>query len=443
MQSELHEAKSNYRWALLAALWFVYASFGLVLGAVPPMVVYLSEDLHLTRTAMGSVLGAWQLIYIVFAIPAGALIDRAGLRVTLVIGAGLIALSGVLRAAAVNHATLYLAVAVFGLGGPFISIGAPKLISSWFDTDELGTAMGIYLTAPSVGRIVALVTANAVLMPLYDSSWRLTLATYGGVAALSGVTWWLVARSAGSSGAGRPQPERPETAQEKPGTPRAGEARPPDAQEPASKGGHSRANSHTGVREFIHLIRIRAVAIVLFMSFGSFLFNHGLNNWLPEILRTGGMSVNRAAFWAVMPTAVGLIATLVIPRLATPKRRIWILVTTLALASVSAMVINHASGALLATGLLLAGMAGRGVMPILMLILIESPRIGPERMGSAGGLFFTAGEVGGVLGPLLLGILSDMTGDFSGGLYMLAGTNALLILLAVWLVAETDPQPRA
>ena len=49
--------------------------------------------------------------------------------------------------------TLFLAVAVFGLGGPFISIGAPKLISAWFGPRERGTAMGLYMTAPSIGTV--------------------------------------------------------------------------------------------------------------------------------------------------------------------------------------------------------------------------------------------------------------------------------------------------
>ncbi len=403
-ESTPYGGRQRYRWMLLASLWFVYASFGLIQGAVPPLVVYLTNDLSLTRTAMGSVLGAWQLIYIFFAVPAGALIDRFGLRITIMLGAAFIALSGILRAAAVNYPTLYLAVAVFGLGGPFISIGAPKLISSWFDSDELGKAMGLYLTAPAVGRILALITANGVLMPLYRSSWRLTLGTYGVIAAFSGLLWWFLARDVHSS----------------PGTP-----------ETKSK------DITSGLRTFVNLVRIPAVVIVLCMSFGSFLFNHGLSNWLPEILRTGGMSTKQAGFWAVMPTAVGLIATLIVPRLATPRRRTWILISSLTAAMISVVIINFFAGVPLIIGLMLAGFAGRGITPILMLTLIESPRIGAARMGAAGGLFFTAGEVGGVLGPLLLGVLSDMTGNFEIGLYTLAGSSALLILLAVWLAIET------
>lgn len=260
--------------------------------------------------------------------------------------------------------------------------------------------MGIYLTAPTIGSIVSLVTANGVLMPLYNNSWRLTLATYAGIAVLAGAIWWIVARNLQGS---------QKTLQN------------PSAANPSS------------FKVFATLVRVPAIQIVLVMSLGSFLFGHGFGNWLPEILRAGGMSAAQAGFWAATPAAVGLLATLIIPRLATPGRRTLILVSTLAAASISVIVISAAKGTPLILGLLLAGFSGRGVMPILMLSLMDSPQVGPSRMGAAGGLFFTAGEVGGFLGPLLLGVISDATGNFSGGLYMLAVTSAIMVVLAILL----------
>ena len=398
----------RYRWVLLAGLWLVYCSFGLVAGGIPPLVGVISDDLGLGRAAMGSILGAWPLVYIAAAVPAGALIDRFGLRRSLAAGTVLIALSGVLRSVAVDYATLFLAVAVFGLGGPFISIGAPKLITTWFEGKDRGTSMGIYLTAPSIGRIVALATANSVLMPLYSSSWRLTLATYAGVALLMGLVWFVLARDVQPSG------ER----EQRPGTTLA-----------------------SSFKTFPVLLRIRVVQIVLAMSVGSFLFNHSLNNWLPEILRAGSMTAARASFWATVPMIVGIGATLVIPRLATPRRRLLLLVGMLCAAGASAVIVGTSTGGLLIVGLVLAGIAATGVMPIIMLVLMDAPQVGPQRMGAAGGLFFTAGEVGGVMGPLMLGVVTDLTGGFLGGLLMLMSSSVALALLVPWLgVALKHPK---
>jgi MFS transporter, CP family, cyanate transporter len=399
--STFDPSQLKYRWVMLAGLWLAYASFGMIIGGIPPLVVYLSEDLNLSRSSMGSVMAAWPLVYIAFAIPAGALIDRFGLRISITLGIILISLSGLLRALAVNYTTLFVAVAIFGLGGPFISIGAPKLISIWFGQKDRGTAMGIYLTAPAIGRIAALATANSLLMPLYDASWRLTLGTYAGVAFLAGVVWWVLGREVPNVGA----------------TPQ-----------------NSSATLSSSFKVFPLLLRIWVVRIVLLMSFGSFLFNHGLYNWLPEILRAGGMTAAQAGLWATLPVAIGIVATVIIPRLAIPSRRIPMLAAILITAAASAMIIGTSTGALLTIGLVLAA-ASRGLLPIIMLVLMDLPQVGSQRMGAAGGLFFTAGEVGGVLGPLLLGVAADATGGFGGGLLILAVSNVLLAFLAVWLGA--------
>ena len=103
------------------------------------------------------------------------------------------------------------------------------------------------------------------------------------------------------------------------------------------------------------------------------------------------------------------------------------------LAGVSVMIIGTAGGWPLFGGLVLQGAAARGALPIIMITLMESRQVGAHRMGAAGGLLFTCGEVGGVLGPLLLGIVADLSGGFFGGMIFLAGICAVLVSLTVVL----------
>jgi nitrate/nitrite transporter NarK len=49
-------------------------------------------------------------------------------------------------------------------------------------------------------------------------------------------------------------------------------------------------------------------------------------------------------------------------------------------------------------------------------------------MAAAAGMYFTAGEIGGVLGPLTIGTLYDVTGGFSAALYFLAALCAWQLL---------------
>jgi hypothetical protein len=114
------------------------------------------------------VLGVWQLVYIAAAVPCGALLDRLGARPAVFIGALFIAASGALRGVAIDFWTLCLAVGLFGIGGPLVSAGAPKVVAQWFKGSARGMAMGIYITGPAIGAIVALSLSNSVLMPWLD-----------------------------------------------------------------------------------------------------------------------------------------------------------------------------------------------------------------------------------------------------------------------------------
>ena len=66
-------------------------------------------------------------------------------------------------------------------------------------------------------------------------------------------------------------------------------------------------------------------------------------------------------------------------------------------------------------------------MTLLMLTLVELPEVGDGRAGVASGMFFSAAEIGGVLGPLGIGILYDTSGGFDSSLWSLAGVALLLI----------------
>jgi cyanate permease len=158
------------------------------------------------------------------------------------------------------------------------------------------------------------------------------------------------------------------------------------------------------------------------------LFNHGLNNWLPELLRQNGMSLVTAGYWAAIPTVIGIIGSLLSPRLATPGRRIPILIGLSLCAAAASLLLQVPYEPILFSGLLLQGIARSALMTILILTLVELPGIGDRYAGVASGLFFASAEVGGMLGPLTLGLLYDVTGDFDAGLYLLTAVGLTLAL---------------
>ena len=169
------------------------------------------------------------------------------------------------------------------------------------------------------------------------------------------------------------------------------------------------------------------VPLLLAMSVGVFLINHGMNNWLPEMLRHGGMSQTEAGYWAALPMLVGILGSLTIPGLATPERRFAILGGLCLAAAVSSLLLTVDSGPATTTALLVQGLVRSSLMTVLILTLMELPGMNAGQAGTASGLFFSAAEVGGVLGPLGLGALYDLTDEFTLGLYTLAGVACAML----------------
>jgi|TARA_B100000470_G_scaffold136320_1_gene105617 cyanate permease len=379
---------------MLLGVWLLYLSFGLNIAALAPLVPVIESDLGMSHSAMGRVLGAWQFVFILSAIPCGILLDRLGARWAMLGGALLMAVSAFWRSIATDEISLLLAVAVFGLGGPIISTGAPKVVSAWFESRQRGLAMGIYVTGPGIGAIVGLLLTNAVLLPALDNDWRQVLRLWGFFTLITALAWFVISCRL------------------------------------------TMAPSHLRKLQTIDLgllplLRHPVVRLLLLMSIGVFAINHGIGNWLPELLRASGRTIAQASHLAALMVLVSVISALTIPRLATGQYRL-IILFMLCLSSVCAMVLLRVpTGMPLFAGLVFQGIATGSMMTIMMLILVETPGIGERRAGTAGGLYFSTAEIGGVGGPVMLGVVYDATGGFATGLTVLCCIG-LVLACCVW-----------
>ena len=399
-EDKIEPYQKRYRWVILFLVWLLYAAFGLVSRSVAPLVTPILRDLNMSYSQMGIILGSWQLTYIIVAIIAGAILDKWGIRKSLFIGTVIIGLSATLRYFPIGFSTFLPVVAIFGIGGPLISVGAPKTIASWFRGKGRGTAVGIYTTGPWIGGLIALSATNSLVMPVTGYSWRLTFVYYGLLVFGIALLWWFLAR----------------------------DIEPTEAKEGESIG-----------RTFSRLIKIRNVRLILIMGLLSFAIMHGFTNWLPKIMESVGMSPTISGFVSSIPLIAGIPAVLVIPRLVPPRLRGRILAILAAVVTAALIVSVNTSGAPLFAGLVLFGISGSSLFPILMLILMDTPEIGEKHMGLAGGIFFCVAEIGGFSGPLVMGALADLTGSFFAGAFFLASLSLIIFVMTLLLKAAPDP----
>jgi cyanate permease len=376
---------------MLTLVWLLYFSFGMVYRAASPLVSPMLRDLKMSYGQMGVVLGSWQLTYVGFAMIAGFIIDKWGIRKSLFFGTVVIGVSAALRYFAVNFSTLLPAVALFGIGGPMISIGAPKTISMWFRGKDRGTAVGVYITAPWVGGIVGLSATNTLVMPLTQYSWRLTFVSFGILTFLIAGLWFLLAKD-------HPFEE---------------------------------SNEEFGMGEvFLRLIDVREVRLIIMAGLLTFSIMHGLTSWLPKILETKGLSPSMAGYGASIPLLGGIFTVLLVPRAVPNHWRGHFIGLLSLIAALGITIFALAPGYFLLPGLILFGGAGSTIFPLLTLTLMEIPEVGARYMGAAGGIFFCAAEIGGFLGPLLMGLFVDFTNSFFLGPLVLATFYLFIFLIA-------------
>ena len=365
----------SYRWLILLLLWLLYFSFGLVIRAPSPLVTPILDDLRMTYGQMGFVLGSWQMTYIVFAISAGVIMDRWGIRRSIFFGAFVIALSALLRATSTGFLTLLLFVALFGIGGPMISIGCPKTIATLFHGKERGTAIGIYSTGPWIGSMVSLAATNSVVMPLTHYSWRMTFVWYGVMSLTFAFLWWFLAR------------------------------------EVDVESSSERFNVLRVLRDLFAVRRVRLILISGLLAFG---IMHGYFAWLPKILEDSGMSPARAGVASALPFLTSIPAVLILPRYTPAGFRDWMIGLLAIVAGISILWVVILGWPVL-FGLLLFGVSGPCLMPLLVLSLMETPEVASRYLGSATGVFFCVAEIGGFLGPFVVGYLVDLSGNFLPG----------------------------
>jgi CP family cyanate transporter-like MFS transporter len=393
-------ANHSYRWAMLAGVWLVYNSFGMTSISISTLVKPIRDDLGITNTDMGAIIGGWQLVYIFAALPCGALLDRLGARRCIFIAAAVISLSNLFRGLSTDWLSLFLAVGFFGLGGPMISIGAPKVIAQWFDGRQRGFAMGLYSAGSSLGSISTLSLTNSVWVLLLGGDWRHVFFLFSAWALFIGFVWLAINLHPAPRSAEKLEASRPREPQ---------------------------------FAVFLTLIRHPAVQTVMVMSICTFFLNHGLNAWLPEILRTRGMSLSEAGFWASTPQIVGLFSVLIIPRFATPEMRYRVLGLLIVAAGIGTLLIHFGEGWTLLAGLVCQGVSRSSLTTVMMLTLTETKGIDARTVGLAGGMFFSCAEIGGVLGPFSLGFLSDVSQGFDLPLFVLTGLCCLLLGLVARL----------
>jgi cyanate permease len=134
-----------------------------------------------------------------------------------------------------------------------------------------------------------------------------------------------------------------------------------------------------------------------------------------------------------MPALTGIVGSIVVLRLATRRAdaRLPTIIALLVVSALTIVTIVFAKGWLLVLAIAIEGFCAAAFAPLMLNTLMEMPSVGAKNTGAAAGLYFSIGELGGTLGPLIMGVAADLTGSFVAGMVLVASIVAVMIVPAL------------
>jgi CP family cyanate transporter-like MFS transporter len=177
---------------LLGLLWLTGIASRVTILAVPPVIPLIHDDLHMSETQIGALIGLPLVVFAVFAIPGSLLIARFGAVRTMAAGAMIAGLAAAARGGAWNVPALYAATVAMGFGIAIMQPALPTLVKEWLPARTgLGTAVST--NGLLVGVALAPALTTPFVLPWLERSWRLALVFWAALALAAGLAFWLLA----------------------------------------------------------------------------------------------------------------------------------------------------------------------------------------------------------------------------------------------------------
>ena len=385
-------------------------------GAVVPVVALYAEDFDVSKTAIGLTIAVYGLARFLLNYPTGQLADRVGRKPTLALGGAITVVGTLLCAVAPNYPVFLGARFVAGAGAALVLTAGQIVLADIASPHNRGRVMAIY-----TGVFVFAVGAGS-----FPGGW---LATHVGLASpfvanatLAGVVTLLALLVV------------PET---RPAQARS-EARGPESEAGALDLGPLAPEPlpvavKLSFGEQIRLLTaIPGFGLICLVSFSAFFARTGgLFNVIPLLAEDQiGLAPDQIGLGIGMISIVGLVLVYPSGMLVDRFGRKAVIVPS-AVLSAAAMVLFPFAGsfaAFLVASLFWAAASGVGGAAPAAYAADLAPK---GSVGPALGLYRTLADMGYVVGPLLLGVLSDVASPevalfFTAGLLIASGSLFLL-----------------
>jgi MFS transporter, ACS family, glucarate transporter len=396
----------------------------------------MSADLGIGPVALGYVFSAFAWAYVIAQLPAGWLLDR--FDSIKVYGASLVLWSlctvaqgflGSLSTAAAI-AGLFVLRFLLGLVESPVSPANSYIVAAWFPVRERGLATSIYNSAQYIA-VVVFVPLMGYLV--HSAGWPSVFWIMGALGIVLAIVWFRVMHT--------PQSH-----------PRANAAELDYLRE---GGAYVAADDKKAVSE----ARVDLSAVRFFLRsrlmLGVYLSQYCLTSlqyffitWFPIYLVKGrGMNIVEVGFLATLPAIAGFIGGIVGGYVsdALTRRGAGVsvarktpFVTGMLLAS-CLVLCNFVQSPYTVVALMSLAIFGKGLAAVNWAVVSDTSP--PQYVGIAGGLFNLFGSISGIVTPIVIGYVLQLTGTFTGAMYFVAAhgvIGALAYLLISGKIRRLD-----
>ncbi|HUQ91361.1 MAG TPA: MFS transporter [Bryobacteraceae bacterium] len=363
----------------------------------------ITRELGLSNLQMGFVYSSFTLAYGVFEIPTGWWGDRIGTRAVLARIVTWWSSFTILTATAFNYPSLLVIRFLFGIGEAGAWPNAARTLSRWFPASERGRAQGIFFTGAHGG---AAITPILVTVMLGYMNWRMIFVLFGCIGFVWAAIWYWWFRN-------EPREHASVSAAE--------------LHLIESGRGDTAGHDLRGV-PWRRILSDRNVVLLCIMYFTQSYGFYFFITWLPTYLaRERGFSAMNLGIFTSLPMIAcvvadvsGGITTDAMSRRFGLRRGRAVVGAASCVIAALCMLAGTAAGDPKTAAVLLALASGCAAF-LLGAAWGTCADIAGSHVGVVSACMNTAGQVGGVLSPLIIGFVLDRWNSWSMPLYLTAG----------------------
>lgn len=375
---------------------------------VSVILPYMDGDLNLSASDEGMVTGVFFLGYVFLQIPGAVLAQRWSARKTVTILMAAWGLAAVACGLVQTKEQFYVARFVLGLFEGGVWPAVLILLASWFPLRERARANALWMACLPISSIIMAPLSGFMLD---HADWRWVLVLQGLPPLIWAVVWWFAV-------ADRPSEARWISRGESEYVERA--LAEDEAAKPAAGSG-----------SYLDAVKQRSVLVLIAVYFCWMTGFYGFTLWLPSVVKTltNDGSSTQVGLLSAIPFTVALIVMVANAAWSdrTGKRRRAVAVPLVV--AMAALLLGQAVEGGVLGMLLLCVAAGALYAPYGPFWAIPGTVLRVEVVAVAMGLINALGNLGGYVGPYLVGWLTESTGTSVTGFAVLAAFLAVAVVL--------------